>query len=163
MARLFYLHRVSEVFHSKVSAQCSSDLGSALRPRPASELLIGVRMPVLQRRIRVYDRSRGEGVWEDDTDFGPLLSSSYQPSSLRMYCGISALRSADSTVAGRGNALDAIRELRDVLRCAPAHECDRLRTFLSLNRIPYEWVDNERDPDRVPLCVLPTLRLHSFW
>jgi thioredoxin reductase (NADPH) len=29
-----------------------------------------------------------------------------------------------------------------------------IRTFLSLNRIPYEWVDNERDPDRVPLCVI---------
>jgi thioredoxin reductase (NADPH) len=33
-------------------------------------------------------------------------------------------------------------------------ECRNIRTFLSLNRIPYEWVDNERDPDRVPLCVV---------
>jgi thioredoxin reductase (NADPH) len=33
-------------------------------------------------------------------------------------------------------------------------ECRNIRTFLSLNRIPYEWVDNERDPDRVPLCVI---------
>ncbi len=33
-------------------------------------------------------------------------------------------------------------------------ECRNIRTFLSLNRILYEWVDNERDPDRVPLCVI---------
>jgi thioredoxin reductase (NADPH) len=33
-------------------------------------------------------------------------------------------------------------------------ECRNIRTFLSLNRIPYEWVDNERDPERVPLCVI---------
>jgi thioredoxin reductase (NADPH) len=33
-------------------------------------------------------------------------------------------------------------------------ECRNIRTFLSLNRIPYEWVDNERDPDRVPLCAI---------
>ncbi len=33
-------------------------------------------------------------------------------------------------------------------------ECHNIRTFLSLNRIPYEWVESERDPDRVPLCVL---------
>ena len=33
-------------------------------------------------------------------------------------------------------------------------ECRDIRMFLSLNRIPYQWVDSERDPDRVPLCVL---------
>jgi thioredoxin reductase (NADPH) len=33
-------------------------------------------------------------------------------------------------------------------------ECRNIRTFLSLNRILYEWIDNERDPDRVPLCVI---------
>lgn len=32
-------------------------------------------------------------------------------------------------------------------------DCRDIRTFLSLNRIPYEWVDRERDPDRVPVCM----------
>lgn len=32
-------------------------------------------------------------------------------------------------------------------------ECRNVRTFLSTNRIPYEWVDGERDPGRIPLCV----------
>jgi thioredoxin reductase (NADPH) len=33
-------------------------------------------------------------------------------------------------------------------------ECRDIRSFLSLNRVPYEWVDKERDPDRVPLSVI---------
>jgi thioredoxin reductase (NADPH) len=32
-------------------------------------------------------------------------------------------------------------------------DCRSVRTFLSTNRIPYEWVDSERDPDRVTLCM----------
>jgi thioredoxin reductase (NADPH) len=32
-------------------------------------------------------------------------------------------------------------------------ECRDIRMFLSLNHIPYQWVDNHRDPDCVPLCV----------
>lgn len=30
-------------------------------------------------------------------------------------------------------------------------ECRGVRSFLALNRIPYEWIDGEREPDRVPL------------
>ena len=32
-------------------------------------------------------------------------------------------------------------------------DCRDIRTFLAMNRIPYEWVDKERDPDRVPACM----------
>jgi thioredoxin reductase (NADPH) len=32
-------------------------------------------------------------------------------------------------------------------------ECREIRMFLSLNRVPYEWVDSTREPNRVPLCV----------
>ena len=32
-------------------------------------------------------------------------------------------------------------------------DCRDIRSFLSLNHIPYEWVDRERDPDRVPTCM----------
>jgi thioredoxin reductase (NADPH) len=28
-----------------------------------------------------------------------------------------------------------------------------IRAFLSANRIPYEWVDGEREPDRIPRCM----------
>jgi len=28
--------------------------------------------------------------------------------------------------------------------------CREIRTFLALNRIPYEWIDGEKEPDRVP-------------
>jgi thioredoxin reductase (NADPH) len=33
------------------------------------------------------------------------------------------------------------------------NECHDIRAFLSLNRISYEWVDRERNPDRVPVRV----------
>jgi len=36
-------------------------------------------------------------------------------------------------------------------------DCRDIRTFLSMNRIPYEWVDKERDPERVPSCMPPDL------
>lgn len=32
-------------------------------------------------------------------------------------------------------------------------DCRDIRSFLSLNRIPYEWVDREREPERVPSCM----------
>ena len=34
-------------------------------------------------------------------------------------------------------------------------DCRDIRTFLSMNRIPYEWIDREREPDRVPGCMPP--------
>ena len=36
-------------------------------------------------------------------------------------------------------------------------DCRDIRTFLSSNRIPYEWVDREREPGRVPSCMPPDL------
>jgi thioredoxin reductase (NADPH) len=32
-------------------------------------------------------------------------------------------------------------------------DCHDIRSFLSANRIPYEWVDREREPERVPSCT----------
>jgi thioredoxin reductase (NADPH) len=32
-------------------------------------------------------------------------------------------------------------------------DCRDIRVFLSANRIPYEWVDAEREPGRVPACM----------
>lgn len=34
-------------------------------------------------------------------------------------------------------------------------DCRDIRTFLSMNRIPYEWIDREREPERVPACMPP--------
>jgi thioredoxin reductase (NADPH) len=31
-------------------------------------------------------------------------------------------------------------------------DCRDIRVFLSLNRIPYQWMDRERDADRIPVC-----------
>ena len=32
-------------------------------------------------------------------------------------------------------------------------DCRDIRSFLSVNRIPFEWVDRAREPDRVPACM----------
>jgi thioredoxin reductase (NADPH) len=32
-------------------------------------------------------------------------------------------------------------------------DCRDIRAFLTSNRIPYEWVDREREPNRVPVCI----------
>jgi thioredoxin reductase (NADPH) len=32
-------------------------------------------------------------------------------------------------------------------------ECRDIRAFLSANRIPFEWIDADRDPDRIPSCM----------
>ncbi len=34
-------------------------------------------------------------------------------------------------------------------------DCRDIRSFLSINRITYEWVDREREPERVPGCMPP--------
>lgn len=32
-------------------------------------------------------------------------------------------------------------------------DCRDIRSFLSMNRIPFEWVDRSREPERVPACM----------
>ena len=32
-------------------------------------------------------------------------------------------------------------------------DCREIRAFLSANRIPYAWIDRDRDPERVPTCL----------
>ena len=36
-------------------------------------------------------------------------------------------------------------------------DCRDIRSFLSINRIPFEWVDRAREPDRVPSCMRPDM------
>jgi thioredoxin reductase (NADPH) len=36
-------------------------------------------------------------------------------------------------------------------------DCRDIRSFLSANRIPYEWVDRQREPERVPRCMVGEL------
>ena len=33
------------------------------------------------------------------------------------------------------------------------NDCREIRQFLSANRIPYEWIDAEKDPSRMPVCM----------
>ena len=59
---------------------------------------------------------------------------------------------------------DRVTRLQEYVRDSPATrvlvvgsqfdvDCRDIRSFLSANRIPYEWVDREREPDRIPVCM----------
>ena len=61
---------------------------------------------------------------------------------------------------------DRVTKIQDYVRDNPASrvlvigsqydmDCRDIRSFLSINRIPYEWVDREREPDRIPSCMPP--------
>ncbi len=61
---------------------------------------------------------------------------------------------------------DRVTKIQDYVRDNPASrvlvigsqydtDCRDIRSFLSINRIPYEWVDRDREPDRVPSCMPP--------
>ncbi len=63
---------------------------------------------------------------------------------------------------------DRVTRLQDYVRENPASrvlvigsqydtDCRDIRSFLSVNRIPYEWVDRDREPDRVPACMPPEM------
>jgi thioredoxin reductase (NADPH) len=32
-------------------------------------------------------------------------------------------------------------------------DCRDIRTFLAMNRIPYEWIDRAKEPERIPVCM----------
>ncbi len=59
---------------------------------------------------------------------------------------------------------DRVSKIQEYVREAPGvrvvlvgsrydTDCRDIRSFLSINRIPYKWVDREREPDRVPACM----------
>src|ERR1700751_5530348 len=97
--------------------------------RTAGEFLVRVRIPVLQRPVGFNDRGRGEGIGEDNRDLCPLLVFFVPAIGIAHVFRdllIALRRKLDTAMAGRGNALDAFGEFRDVLRSAPGRECDLL-------------------------------------
>lgn len=42
-------------------------------------------------------------------------------------------------------------------------ECRDIRNFLSMNRIPYEWIDHERTPQLVSSCLIGSQALPLSW
>jgi thioredoxin reductase (NADPH) len=64
---------------------------------------------------------------------------------------LQSMTSRLSSVQERSVALPTSRVL--VVGSQYDVDCRDIRNFLAMNRIPYEWVDRERDPDRVPACM----------
>ena len=61
---------------------------------------------------------------------------------------------------------DRVTKIQEYVRDHPASrvlvvgsqydsDCRDIRSFLAINRIPYEWVDRDREPDRIPSCMPP--------
>ncbi|HZL27352.1 MAG TPA: FAD-dependent oxidoreductase [Acidobacteriaceae bacterium] len=79
--------------------------------------------------------------------FKELIDSSTDCSSLIMQTMANRVTKIQDYV--RGN--DPTRVL--VVGSQYDTDCRDIRSFLSMNRIPYKWVDRERDPDQVPKCM----------
>ncbi len=103
-----------------------------------SPCLASVRARVASRVLRM-----------DRQQFRELLDSSEDCSKLVMQTMLQRVNKIQNYVMDN----DATRVL--VVGSQYDTDCRDIRTFLSMNRIPYEWVDREREPERVPVCMPP--------
>ncbi len=74
--------------------------------------------------------------------------------------------SAECSALVMKTMMDRLTRIQEYVRESPSSrvlvvgsqydtDCRDIRSFLSVNRIPYEWVDRAREPDRVPVCLPP--------
>ncbi|MGI4828309.1 MAG: FAD-dependent oxidoreductase [Janthinobacterium lividum] len=72
--------------------------------------------------------------------------------------------SAESSALIMKTMTDRVTLIQEYIRDHPAArvlvvgsqydtDCRDIRSFLAANRIPYEWVDRDREPDRIPPCM----------
>ena len=106
----------------------------------------------------------------------PLLLGSAAVASLRAKQGSRVLRldrlqfkdmidsSPECSALIMKTMMDRVTKIQEYVRENPASrvlvigsqydtDCRDIRSFLSVNRIPFEWIDREREPDRVPSCM----------
>ncbi|MEO7029536.1 MAG: FAD-dependent oxidoreductase [Acidobacteriaceae bacterium] len=83
----------------------------------------------------------------DPLQFKELIDSSDECSAIIMKMMTSRVQKIQAYVRDQ----DATRVL--VVGSQYDTDCRDIRTFLAMNRIPYEWVDREREPERVPVCM----------
>jgi thioredoxin reductase (NADPH) len=69
-------------------------------------------------------------------------------------CGATILKTLKERLAESGkHALELPAARVQVIGSQLATDLSDIRAFLRLNRIPYEWIDRERQPGRVPVCA----------
>lgn len=126
---------------------------------------------IMGRQVVMAQLGRGDFFGEVSALFGvPSLSSLRATSSSRLAqfgaqplqelvqgptaCGATILKTLKERLAESGKHALGLPSARvQVIGSQLETDLSDIRTFLRLNRIPYEWIDRERQPGRVPACV----------
>jgi thioredoxin reductase (NADPH) len=107
-------------------------------------LLLGTQALVSLRaetpcRVARFDRQQFQNLIRDSKEASAMILQSMNDRLMRVQKYATTVPSSRVLILGTQYDVD----------------CRDIRAFLSANRIPYEWVDREREPDRVPADVPP--------
>jgi thioredoxin reductase (NADPH) len=125
---------------------------------------------IMGRQVVMARLGRGDYFGEVSTLFGvPSLSSLRATSKCRLAqfgaqllqelvqgpaCGATILKTLKERLAESGkHALELPSARVQVIGSQLDTDLSDIRAFLRLNRIPYEWIDRERQPGRVPVSI----------
>jgi thioredoxin reductase (NADPH) len=107
-------------------------------------LLLGTQYLVSLRaetpcRVARFDRQQFQNLIHDSKEASALIMQSMTNRLMRAQTYAATVPSSRVLILGTQYDVD----------------CRDIRAFLSANRIPFEWVDREREPERVPADVPP--------
>ncbi len=107
-------------------------------------LLLGTQYLVSLRaetscRVARFDRQQFQNLIHDSKEASAMILQSMNNRLMRAQTYAATVPSSRVLILGTQYDVD----------------CRDIRAFLSANRIPFEWVDREREPDRVPAGVPP--------
>jgi thioredoxin reductase (NADPH) len=107
-------------------------------------LLLGTQYLVSLRaetpcRVARFDRQQFQNLIHDSKEASAMILQSMTNRLMRAQTYAATVPSSRVLILGTQYDVD----------------CRDIRAFLSANRIPFEWVDREREPDRVPAGVPP--------
>jgi thioredoxin reductase (NADPH) len=107
-------------------------------------LLLGTQYLVSLRaetpcRVARFDRQQFQNLIHDSKEASAMILQSMNKRLMRAQTYAATVPSSRVLILGTQYDVD----------------CRDIRAFLSANRIPFEWVDREREPDRVPAGVPP--------
>jgi thioredoxin reductase (NADPH) len=109
-------------------------------------LLLGTQALVSLRaetpcRLARFDRQQFQNLIRDSKEASAIILQSMNDRLMRVQKYATTVASSRVLILGTQYDVD----------------CREIRAFLSANRIPYEWVDREREPERVPAGVPPDI------
>ncbi len=107
-------------------------------------LLLGTQYLVSMRaetpcRVARFDRQQFQNLIHDSKEASAIILQSMTNRLMRAQTYAATVPSSRVLILGTQYDID----------------CRDIRAFLSANRIPFEWVDREREPERVPADVPP--------